>query len=83
MSKYIVFDVETPNRYNDRISAIGISVVENKEIIEEYFSYVDPEEKFDYFNTKLTGISAATVKGAPSFPKLWENIKPYFEKPII
>lgn len=29
MPKYIVFDVETPNRYNNRMSAIGISIVEN------------------------------------------------------
>ena len=27
--RYVVFDVETPNRYNNRMSAIGISVVED------------------------------------------------------
>ena len=27
MSRFVVFDVETPNRYNNRMSAIGISVV--------------------------------------------------------
>ena len=27
--RYIAFDVETPNYANDRISAIGISVIEN------------------------------------------------------
>ena len=43
MPKYIVFDVETPNRYNNRMSAIGISVVENGTIKRSYFSYVDPE----------------------------------------
>ena len=34
MPKYIVFDVETPNRYNNRMSAIGISIVENGKIID-------------------------------------------------
>ena len=29
MSRYIAFDVETPNRFSDRMSAIGISVIEN------------------------------------------------------
>ena len=33
--KYIVFDVETPNAKNDRMSSIGIAVVENGEITEE------------------------------------------------
>jgi DNA polymerase III epsilon subunit-like protein len=32
--RYIVFDVETPNSRNNRMSAIGISIIENGEIIE-------------------------------------------------
>ena len=30
--KYAVFDVETPNQKNDRMSAIGVSVVEDGKI---------------------------------------------------
>lgn len=73
--RYIVFDVETPNRYNDRMSAIGISVVEDGKIVKEWFSYVNPEEPFDDFNTQLTGISAETVADAPTFPELWKQIE--------
>ena len=51
MARYIVFDVETPNRYNNRISAIGISVVEDAKIIKEYFYFVNPGQRFDWFNT--------------------------------
>ena len=76
MPKYIVFDVETPNRYNNRMSAIGISIVENGKIVKSFFSYVDPEQSFDWFNTKLTGIDARTVAGAPTFPELWKKIEP-------
>ena len=65
MYRYIVFDVETPNRYNARMSAIGISVIEDGAITKEFFSYVDPETFFDPFNTQLTGIDEATVAGAP------------------
>lgn len=75
MPRYIAFDVETPNRAGDRMSAIGITVVENGAIVEEYYSLVDPETHFDYFNTRLTGISESTVKGAPNFPKLWGEIE--------
>ena len=73
--RYIVFDVETPNRYNDRMSAIGISIVEDGKIVEEMFSYVNSEEPFDDFNTQLTGISAETVADAPTFPELWKKIE--------
>ena len=83
MYRYIVFDVETPNRYNDRMSAIGISVVEDGGITEEYFSYVDPETRFDSFNTMLTGISSVTVKGSPTFPVLWEKIESMMSSGIL
>lgn len=35
MYRYIAFDVETPNRYNNRMSAIGISVIEEGRIVDE------------------------------------------------
>ena len=38
MNRYIVFDVETPNRGNSRMSAIGISVIENGCIVDSFFS---------------------------------------------
>ena len=75
MSRYIAFDVETPNRLNHRMSAIGISVVENGAIVEEFSSLVDPETDFDPFNTWLTGISEESVRDAPSFPELWPKIE--------
>ena len=30
MAVYIVFDVETPNRANDRMSAIGITAIKDR-----------------------------------------------------
>ena len=69
LPKYIVFDVETPNRYNNRMSAIGITVIENEKITESFFSYVNPETYFDEFNTQLTGIYENKVSDAPTFPE--------------
>jgi DNA polymerase-3 subunit epsilon len=76
MSRFVAFDVETPNRYNDRISAIGITIVENGAITDRFYSLVNPETRFDYFNIRLTGISERTVADAPTFPELWERIEP-------
>lgn len=47
MAVYIVFDVETPNRANDRMSAIGITAIKDSKIAANYFSLVDPETHFD------------------------------------
>lgn len=81
--RYVVFDVETPNRYNDRMSAIGITVIEGGAVTDSFFSLVDPETHFDYFNTKLTGISAESVIGAPNFARLWEQIEPIMSSGIL
>ena len=83
MYAYTVFDVETPNRYNNRMSAIGITRITDGKIKDSFLSYVNPEEPFDIFNTELTGISAATVADAPTFSELWDTIKPWMESGIL
>ncbi len=83
MSRFVVFDVETPNRSNSRMSAIGITVVEEGRISDSYFSYVNPEQEFDPFNTRLTGIDAGTVAGSPSFAGVWKDLEPYFSSGIL
>ena len=42
MDRYIAFDVETPNRFNSRMSAIGIAVVEDGRIVDT-FTGIDSE----------------------------------------
>ena len=83
MSRFVVFDVETPNRLNHRMSAIGITVIENGEIIQEFSSLVNPETYFDYFNVQLTGISEETVEDAPTFPQVWPQIEPILSNGLL
>ncbi len=81
--RYIAFDVETPNYANDRMSAIGISVVEDGAITDGFYSLVDPEARFDRFNIELTGITPESVAGAPTFPELWERIEPMMASGLL
>ena len=81
--RYVVFDVETPNRYNSRMSAIGVSVVEGGKIVRDFYSLVDPEQPFDWFNSVLTGINEETVFDAPSFPELWPELEPILSSGIL
>ncbi len=77
--RFTVFDVETPNAMNDRMSAIGITLVEDRAVCGHFYSLVNPEERFDYFNIQLTGITPAMAARAPAFPEIWEKILPYME----
>lgn len=81
--RYIVFDVETPNSRNDRMSAIGITIVENMKIVKGYYCLVNPDCHFDDYNIYLTGISPEMVKDKPNFPKLWKMIEPIFSSGIL
>ena len=65
------------------MSAIGICVVEGRQIEKQYFSLVNPEQPFDWFNTRLTGISEESVSGAPTFPQLWRQIEPVTSSGIL
>ena len=77
--RFIAFDVETPNSYNNRISAIGVTVVEDGKIVEEFFTLVDPETYFSNFNIQLTGITPEAVEGRPplrSSGRGWSRCSP-------
>lgn len=74
--RYIAFDVETPNYANNRMSAIGITVVEDGAIVDEFATLVNPESRFDYFNVQLTGITPELAANAPTFFELWPTIEP-------
>ena len=81
--RFIVFDVETPNWKNNRMSAIGITVIENGIITDEYYTLINPETSFDYFNIRLTGISEEAVYDKPSFDTLWDTLREYFDSGIL
>lgn len=81
--RYIAFDVETPNYRNDRMSAIGVTVIERGEIIDDFFTLVNPETHFDAFNIELTGITPASVADRPTFPELWERLEPVMSGGIL
>ena len=80
---YVAFDVETPNSRNDRMSAIGVVVVEDGEQTMNFYSLVNPEEPFDAFNIQLTGITPRMVRNQPTFPVLWELLRPLLDGGIL
>lgn len=81
--RYVAFDVETPNCANNRISAIGVTVMEHGAVAEQWDCLVDPEARFDQFNMALTGIAPELVAGQPAFPGLWEKLEPVLEGGIL
>ena len=83
MDRLIAFDVETPNAYNDRMSAIGVAVIERGRITRTFSTLIHPETHFDAFNVSLTGISPEMVRTAPTFPAVWKTIGPVMQSGVL
>ena len=83
MSRFIIFDVETPNYRCNRMSAIGITVLEEGVVTNEFSSLINPETDFDAFNIRLTGIDEELVRDAPTFPELWPQIEPLMSSGLL
>ena len=81
--RYLVFDVETPNARNDRMSAIGLTLVENGEVRRTHATLINPETWFDGFNIALTGITPEAAARAMTFPTLWAYVRPLFDSSIL
>jgi DNA polymerase III epsilon subunit family exonuclease len=81
--RFVAFDVETPNSRNDRMSAIGIAVVEDGVVTEEFSTLVNPETWFDGFNIRLTGITPAAAAEAPTFGELWPVLEGYLSSGLL
>lgn len=72
---YYVVDVETPNRSNNRISSIAYTKMHGSAVLGTKNTLVNPEAKFDEFNEKLTGITSAQIRRAPTFPLIWHQLE--------
>lgn len=81
--RIVAFDVETPNCRNHRMSAIGVCIVEEGKLVQEFATLVNPQTRFDPFNITLTGIKPEDVADAPTFPELWQRLRPWMDSGIL
>lgn len=82
--RFVALDVETANADAASICQIGLALVEPSGAMETVSFYVDPEDEFAGFNTRLHGISAATVAGCPNFPMVFAALAPFLARhPLV
>lgn len=60
---YIVLDVETPNGKNDSICSIGVELIDDDKVTDEWYTLVDPEEEFESMNIAIHHITPGMVQG--------------------
>ncbi|MGB7395437.1 MAG: exonuclease domain-containing protein [Pricia sp.] len=73
---YCIVDIETTGNSlrGSKITEISIFKYDGHEIVDEFTSLVDPERDIPYFITRLTGIDNDTVRDAPTFDQIADDI---------
>lgn len=76
MNRFAIIDIETTGGIysNSKITEIAIIVYENKKVIQEYETLINPECSIPYEITRITGIDNEMVKDSPRFYEVAKTI---------
>lgn len=82
--RFVAFDVETACGAAHSICQVGFACVDHFGRIDTFSLLVDPKTAFAFFNTRLHGIDAVRVSGAPDFPAVMAYLAPFMARqPIV
>ncbi|RPF55792.1 ATP-dependent DNA helicase DinG [Aquisalibacillus elongatus] len=83
MNRYVVVDLETTGhspKKGDEIIEIGLVVIENREIVDEFSTKIKPNHSIPSFISHLTGIEEKDVQHSPSFYDVIPKLMTYFDE---
>ena len=80
--EFIAIDVETANANMASICQIGLAHYKNSKLIEEFSTYIDPQDYFDSTNISIHGINDDTVVGAPTIKEASSQLYTYLDKRV-
>jgi DNA polymerase-3 subunit epsilon len=79
---FVAIDVETANAKMSSICQIGMARYSGGVLIQEWKSYVNPEDHFDGINISIHGIDEAKVADAPTFKAVAGILKDFLENRV-
>ena len=77
MYDFVALDVETANRRMASICRVAAVRFERGQIVDQFDELVDPNDEFDPGNTRIHGVSAADVYGAPTFLEVLDQLQDF------
>lgn len=77
--EFVAIDVETANADMSSICQIGIACYKDGSLVDEWKSYIDPEDYFDVINISIHGIDESTVSGSPKLTDVGDQIHKYLD----
>lgn len=79
--KFIALDFETANFKRESICSIGLTFVEDSQVVKTFKKLVKPTPfYFEHINMSIHGITAEQTQNERTFAEAWEEIKPMINK---
>lgn len=80
MKDFAVIDFETANNERSSVCSVGIVIVRNGEIVDNFYSLIQPESNYyNYWCSQVHGLCSEDTDEALIFPELWKQIEPLIE----
>lgn len=54
---FVAIDFETANYQRDSACSLALTVVRDNQVVDEFYTLINPEVEFNYRNTQIHGIS--------------------------
>lgn len=81
--RHIAFDAGASYCANDCISAIGITVIDEGAVAEQYDYLVNSEIRFALFYIAFTGNAPKMEADKPALPQLRQELKPVWSSSLL
>ena len=80
MRDFAAIDFETANNERSSVCSVGIVIVRDGEIVDTFYSLIQPEPNYyNYWCSRVHGLTREDTEEAPIFPKVWAQIEPLIE----
>ena len=75
LSDFAAIDFEAANAQLTSACSVGIVIVRNDKIVDEFYSLLHPQPNYyDFWTTKVHGIRKKDTENAPLFPEVWRKV---------
>lgn len=77
MKSFAAIDFETANQHRSSVCSIGVVIVRENEIVDEFYRLIHPTPNFySHWNVRVHGLTAQDTDSADLFPDVWSLIEP-------
>ena len=76
LRNFAAIDFEGANGEVTSACSMGLVIVRDDEIVDRFYSLIKPvPNRYDFFTTKVHGITYKDTNHAPLFPEVWDQVK--------